>query len=61
MTSDDETTERPEWHALLAPVPADARVGRQPVASPGVLASVALRALAEDLLQRAQRRGQPDK
>ena len=41
MTNNDKVAERPQWHALLAPVPADVRLRRQLVASPTVLASAA--------------------
>ena len=38
--------QRPSWHALLAPLPADAVPRRQPVASPEVLATPAGAAIA---------------
>jgi len=48
MTAHDDHSpnSRPPWHALLAPLPADAVPRRQPVASPGILATPAGAALA---------------
>jgi hypothetical protein len=36
--SDSDIPARPDWHALLGPLPADARPRRQPVVSPEILA-----------------------
>jgi hypothetical protein len=43
MTAHDDHSPslRPPWHALLAPLPADAVPCRQPVASPEILSTPA--------------------